>query len=145
METFCFMCHSDFMCDSFWNQIKVKTLACFFLHSCTCPNIGGKSHSIVSDSLQPHGLYSPWNSRPEYWSGYSFPSPGDLPNPEIKPRSPTLQADSLPTELSGKPKHYLLRISALPLSTKLFFTNVLVVFQTCLHSCTGAYLTAIHT
>ena len=43
-------------------------------------------------------------SRPEYWSGQPFPSPGDLPNPGIKPGSPTLQADSLPTELSGKPK-----------------------------------------
>ena len=39
-------------------------------------------------------------SRPEYWSGYPFPSPGDLPNPGIKPRSPALQANSLPTELS---------------------------------------------
>ena len=37
-------------------------------------------------------------SRPEYWSGYPFPSPGDLPNPGIKPRSPALQADSLPAE-----------------------------------------------
>jgi len=37
-------------------------------------------------------------SRPEYWSGYPFPSPGDLPNPGIEPRSPALQADSLPTE-----------------------------------------------
>ena len=34
-------------------------------------------------------------SRPEYWSGLPFPSLGDLPNPVIKPRSPTLQADSL--------------------------------------------------
>ena len=34
-----------------------------------------------------------------------FPSPGDLPNPRIKPRSPTLQADSLPAELPGKPKN----------------------------------------
>ena len=33
--------------------------------------------------------------RQEYWSGLPFPSPGDLPNPEIKPRSPALQADSL--------------------------------------------------
>ena len=33
-----------------------------------------------------------------------FPSPGDLPNPGIKPRSPTLQADSLPAEPQGKPK-----------------------------------------
>ena len=34
-------------------------------------------------------------SRQEYWSGLPFPSPGDLPNPGIEPRSPTLQADAL--------------------------------------------------
>ena len=38
----------------------------------------------------------------EYWSGYS--SPADLPDPGIEPGSPALQVDSLPTELSGKPK-----------------------------------------
>ena len=38
-------------------------------------------------------------SRQEYWSGLPFSSPGDLPNPGIKPGSPALQADSLPTEL----------------------------------------------
>ena len=43
-------------------------------------------------------------SRQGYWSGLPFPSPGDLPNPRIKPLSPALQADSLPTELQGKPK-----------------------------------------
>ena len=42
-------------------------------------------------------------SRPEYWSGYAFLSPGDLPNPGIEPRSPALQEDSLPTELWRKP------------------------------------------
>ena len=42
-------------------------------------------------------------SRPENWSGKPFPSPGDLPNPGIEPRSPTLQAESLPSELPGKP------------------------------------------
>jgi len=42
--------------------------------------------------------------RPEYWSGLPFPSPGDLPNPGIKPGSPVLQVDSLPTEPSRKPK-----------------------------------------
>ena len=42
-------------------------------------------------------------SRPEYWSGDSFPAPGDLPNPRIKARSPTLQVDSLPAETQGKP------------------------------------------
>ena len=41
-------------------------------------------------------------SRQEYWSGLPFPSPGDLPNLGIEPRSPTLQADALPSELPGK-------------------------------------------
>ena len=41
-------------------------------------------------------------SRQEYWSGLPFPSPGDLPNPEVKPRSPALQADSLPSEPVNK-------------------------------------------
>ena len=44
-------------------------------------------------------------SRLEYWSGQPFPSPGDLPNPGIKPRSPAWQADSLPAEPQGKPKN----------------------------------------
>ena len=37
-------------------------------------------------------------SRQEYWSGLPFPSPGDLPDPGIEPRSPALQADTLPSE-----------------------------------------------
>ena len=36
--------------------------------------------------------------RQEYWNGLPFPSPGDLPDPRIEPRSPTLQADTLPSE-----------------------------------------------
>ena len=43
-------------------------------------------------------------SRHEYWSGLPFSSPGDLPDPGIDPGSPALQADSLPTELRGKPQ-----------------------------------------
>ena len=43
-------------------------------------------------------------SRQEYWSGLPFPSPGDLPNPGIETSSPTLQADTLPSEPPGKPK-----------------------------------------
>ena len=43
-------------------------------------------------------------SRREYWSGLPFPSPGDLPNPGVEPGSPTLQADSLPSEPPGKPQ-----------------------------------------
>ena len=45
-------------------------------------------------------------SRPEYWSGWLFCSPMDLPNPEIEPRSPTLQADSLLSEPPGKPLNF---------------------------------------
>ena len=41
-------------------------------------------------------------SRPEYWSGLPFLSPGDLPNAGIQPRSPALQADALPSEPPGK-------------------------------------------
>ena len=41
--------------------------------------------------------------RQEYWSGLPFPSPGDLPNPGIEPRSPALQADALTSEPPGKP------------------------------------------
>ena len=46
-------------------------------------------------------------SRQEYWSGLPCPSPGNLPDPGIKPRSPSLQAGSLPSEPAGKPKHTL--------------------------------------
>ena len=42
--------------------------------------------------------------RKEYWSGLPFLSPGDLPDPGIEPRSPALQADSLPSEPPEKPK-----------------------------------------
>ena len=40
-------------------------------------------------------------SRQGYWSGLPFPSPGDLPDPGIEPRSPALQTDSSLTELQG--------------------------------------------
>ena len=41
-------------------------------------------------------------SRQECWSGLPFPSPGDLPDSGIKPGSPTLQADTLPSEPQGR-------------------------------------------
>ena len=40
-------------------------------------------------------------SRQEYWNGLPFPSPEDLPDPGIEPRSPALQADALPSESCG--------------------------------------------
>ena len=60
----------------------------------------------MSDSLQPRGLYSPWNSPGQNTGvGSQFPSPADLPNPGIEPRSPALQEDSLPAEPPGKTKN----------------------------------------
>ena len=63
----------------------------------------------MSDCLRFHGLarqapLSMGFSRQEYWSGLPFPSLGDLPNPGTEPRSPAFQADSLATELPGKPQ-----------------------------------------
>ena len=68
----------------------------------------GGSGNLVAKSCPT--LATPWTiafqaplsigfSRQEYWSGLPFPSPGDLPDPGIEPRSPVWQANSLPTEL----------------------------------------------
>ena len=62
--------------------------------------------SVMSDSLWPYGAHqaplSMGFSRQEHWSGLPFPSPGDLPDPGIGPRSPASQADSFPTEPPGQ-------------------------------------------
>ena len=54
-----------------------------------------ENHSVMSDSLQPHGLYGPWNS-PGQNTGLS--------NPGIERRSPSLQVGSLPAQLPGNPE-----------------------------------------
>ena len=54
-------------------------------------------------TIAPQAPLSMGFSRQEYWSGFPFPSPGDLPIPGIEPGSHTLQADSLLTEPPGKP------------------------------------------
>ena len=59
-------------------------------------------------------------SRQEYWSGLSFPSPADLPDPGIEPGSPALQADTLQSEPPGNPQLLLLL---------LFHENVLNVVR----------------
>ena len=80
-------------------QTELRTV-----HACV------SGHSVVSDSLQPHGLqltkllYPCGFSRQEYWNGLPCSPPGDLSNPEMEPRSPTLQVDSSPAELPGKPQ-----------------------------------------
>ena len=59
-----------------------------------------ESLSVLSDSLRSHGLYSSWNSPGQNTGvGNLSLSAGDLPNPGIGSKSPTLQVDSLPTEI----------------------------------------------
>ena len=50
------------------------------------------------------------SSRQEYWSGFPFPSTGDLPEPGTEPGSPVLQADSLPSEPPGKPVSSIIKL-----------------------------------
>ena len=63
------------------------------------------AQSCVRLFATPWTIQSMAFSRPEYWSGQPFPSPGYLLNPGIEPRSPALQADSLPAETQVKPKN----------------------------------------
>ena len=72
----------------------------------TWPLKWSESLSVVSDSLQPHGLYNPWNS-PGQNTGVDSLSflQGNLPNPGIELRSPALLTDSLSAESQGKPKN----------------------------------------
>ena len=78
--------------------------------------------SVVSDSMRPHGLqparlFCPWDSffffvhgilKARVLEWVAFPSPGDLPHSGIEPRSPALQADSLPLSHQGSPIECLL-------------------------------------
>ena len=68
------------------------------------------SRQVVSDSFVTPGTMARQAPRAagfprqEYWSGLSFPSPGDLPHPGIEPTSPVLQADSLWPSHQGNPR-----------------------------------------
>ena len=80
------------------SNVSYKCIIIFINTSC--------SHSVTSDCLQSHGQpgsSSMGFSRQEYWSELPVLSPGDLLDPRIKPKPPTLQADSLPCEPPGKP------------------------------------------
>ena len=71
-------------------------------------------------SLLPHDLCHEWNAS---LAPGTFPSPGELPNPGIEPRSPALQADSLPSEPPGKPKNTV--VGSLSLLQGIFLTQEL--------------------
>ena len=114
-------------------KVKVKSLSHVWLFV-TPWTAAHQAHLSMGFSRQDYwsGLplpSPPWTiqsmkfSRPEYWSGYPFPSPGDLLNPGIEPRSPALQADSLPAEPQGKPKNT--GVDSLSLLQQIFLTQEL--------------------
>ena len=92
-----------------WNPYQVKEVNCMCsqaldLRLCvliaqSCPTLC----NLMSSSCQ--GPLSMEFTRQEYWSGLPFSSPGDLPDPGIKPGSPALQVDALPSQLLMKPQY----------------------------------------
>ena len=64
--------------------------------------------SLMSWTVAYQAPLSVGFSKQEYWSGLPFPSPGDLPDPGIKPGSPALQADALPSKPPGNVPVYIL-------------------------------------
>ena len=72
-----------------WSEVKWKSFSCIWLFAIP----------------RTVAYQAPLFSRQEYWSGFPFPSPGDLPNSGIERRCPTLQVDSLTSEPPGKPKN----------------------------------------
>ena len=82
-----------------FNVIPIKLPMAFFTELAQRES---ESCSVVSDSLQPHGLYSPWNSIDQNTKvGCHTLLQGIFPT-QVKPRSPASQADSLPAEPQGK-------------------------------------------
>ena len=75
-------------------EVKVNSLSRVWLFATPC--------TIVHQAPPSMGF-----SRHEYWSGLLFPSPGDLPDPGIEPRSSALQADALTSEPPGKPAYQI--------------------------------------
>ena len=70
-------------------------------------------------------------SRQEYWSGLSFPSPGNLPNPGIEPGSPALQVDSLPTELQRKTQMYIVSSQQMLIALNLSARSPIKILTLC--------------
>ena len=91
-----------------WKEL-CKDFLCTIHPLCVCVCVCERERESVAQSHQTFcnpmvaRFLSMEFSRQEFWSELPFPSPGDLPNSEIEPRSPTLQADSLPAKPPGNP------------------------------------------
>ena len=104
----------SFFTEVIWTKINCFTLLIFLGQNSEAPMcfawlvlcLVTQSCLTLCDPMDcsPPGSSVHGFSRQEYWSGLPCPPPGNLLNPGIKPRSPALQADALPSELPGKPK-----------------------------------------
>ena len=100
---------SDHLC------VLVSQLCLILCETMDCSPPGSSVHGILQQ---------------EYWSGLPFPFPGGLPDPGIKPKSPALQADSLPPELQGSHLYFKIR-------TRLYdssFKNGQITHQWCIYT-----------
>ena len=75
---------------------------CVCVCVCVCVSCSMVFDSMILWTIDCQTLLSMEFSRQEFWSGLSFPLPGNPPNPRIEPRSPELQTDSLLSQLLGK-------------------------------------------
>ena len=80
------------------NKIIISIIVCLSVKSLSHVQLFATPWTVARQAPLSMGF-----SKQEYWSGLPFPSPGDLPNPGIEPRSPALQADALSSEPPGKP------------------------------------------
>ena len=108
-----FLPRSKWLLISWWQSLSTVILEAKKKKNCHCFHIfpfylpwsdGTRCHNlsclVVSNSATPwtvacQALLSMEFPRQKYWSGFPFPSPGDLHNPRIEPRSPALQADTI--------------------------------------------------
>ena len=88
-------------------KVFLSLFSCFNMYTrhmlCAVPSCSILFNSVTPGTVAHQAPLAMGFSGQEYWSGLPCPPPGDLPNPRIKPRSSTLQVDSLPSETLGKP------------------------------------------
>ena len=88
--------------------VDLISLTTFLFHMCLCVLVA-QSCLTLYDPLDnsPTNFLSTEFSRQEYWSGFPFPSPGDLLDPGIEPESPVLKADSLPISATREALYFI--------------------------------------
>ena len=88
---------SPVITSQYYIMLEICKCGCAMLSCSVCIQLFATPWTVAHQA--PLSMGFSWQ---EYWSGLPCPPPGDLPNPGIKPKSPTLQADSLPPEPPGK-------------------------------------------